>query len=100
MGIQVCSDPTHFCVEPEIYFVIPISEEIPLHQEIRFLSYHIRLPAPPKIKDMDRQSLILQFFSEDELSAQDGQALHAISFIGVMSELDHPILEKLMLSVK
>jgi hypothetical protein len=84
-----CSEPTHFCDDPQIGFVIPANEETPFHQEVRFLNYHIRLPVPSGI---ERRNLLLQLFGTDELPLKDGQLFSSYIFV---SGLDHPILMKL-----
>lgn len=94
--VQKCSNPTHFCYDPEIGFVILICEEIPFHYEVRFLDIHTRLPVPKVFEGIERQHLIHQFLETDELSSKDGQILQSISIRNmIVSNLDHPILLEL-----
>lgn len=97
--VRKCTDPTHFCDDPEIGFVISVSEEAPFHYEVRFLNVHIRLPAPQVFPDVERQHLILQLLGVNELPSDDGQTLQSIS-IGnlVASNIDHPLLTELQKS--
>jgi hypothetical protein len=94
--VRICFEPTHFCSDPEISLVIPSIEEIPFHQEVRFLNYHIRLPVPPIFVGIDRQNLMLQFLGADELPSEGGRELHSLGCSSMFaSNLDHPILAKL-----
>lgn len=94
MCVGVSSDHVHS--EPEIGFVIPLDEQVPLHQGVQFLHYHARLPAPPATFVESRQDLLLRFLGVDEVPSEDGIPLDSISLGNVfVSNLDHPILATL-----
>jgi hypothetical protein len=59
--VRLCSEPTHFCSDPIIGLVVPFDDQTPFHQEVSFLSYHVRLPVP----SMDRREIILQIFGDE-----------------------------------
>ncbi|MCZ7670443.1 MAG: hypothetical protein M5U34_26425 [Chloroflexi bacterium] len=65
---QICSDPSHYCVDPEIYLVIPADENVPFYQETRFLDFHVRLPVPSFFPGVSRHDLITEFVALGEQS--------------------------------
>lgn len=96
--VTVCSNPTHFCTDPTIGLTIAIDEGIPLHLEISFLNFHIRLPVPPVVLAATRRELILQLLGSDQLPLDGDQTLSSISFDAALSTLDHPKLAEAQLS--
>lgn len=78
--------------DPEIALMLPYDESVPVHQEVAFLHYHIRLPIQEALGE-DLRSTCLQ--DEDESTNVGNDVLYAFQNKTV-SLLDHPLLSSLL----
>lgn len=71
MCVGVYSEPANSPPNPIVGFVIPTNKEIPIHTEVRFLDYYIRLPFPGG--DTDRRRLITYLSGDESLYDENAE---------------------------
>lgn len=93
-----CTHADCFSEIPYVHLVMPLNEEEPIHQEVRFLYYHMRLPTPMQFDEENEQvDWILSNLGLKQIPTINGQIPQSLSSEQmVISNMDHPIINTLL----